>query len=471
MICLISIAQMHILLCNTSAMAVEKTRKTIDLKSCKRIITSKLPEYQKLYQALGSIHVKASKHPIVTMLDMKPSECKDIGKRKSLQLAFGAHSKKIGILLPNNRSFHTPIISRSMDYAVQDYFQKNGLDMKKHVVIKRHARDLNSLKIKLAELVFRSGASIIIGGITKAHETYLIEMSQKLEIPVIISRPKQSEALIDRQIFHVGPSSVQMVEYFLSFFKQQGLQRLAIVHPTNQHRFIIEQIRSKFEQKKMPEPVVKHYNSESFSSIESSLKDLFHIQPEKRKVELNSLDNDKKTDEIARPVVDVDAVMILDNFKNARHIISVMKYLNVQRITLIGNQQWRSSELFQPPEPMLSRSFFFDYIGNYSELPFGLDKYGNKQSWFLPVETSESLDIKLIMTSAVDAAYRALQDSNKPRYRLYRNLKHLAPADKRFFRENRLFDRNNNSQWPFYIFSLDRDQLKDVQVARKNQRA
>jgi hypothetical protein len=75
------------------------------------------------------------------------------------------------------------------------------------------------------------------------------------------------------------------------------------------------------------------------------------------------------------------------------------------------------------------------------------------------------------MTSAVDAAYRALQDSNKPRYRLYRNLKSLAPADKRFFRENRLFDRNNNSQWPFYIFSLDRDQLKDVQVARKNQRA
>lgn len=452
-------------------MASEKSRKTIDLKSCKHIVTIKLPEYQKLYQALGSDPVKPSQHPIVAMLDMKKSECKSISKRKSLQLAFGAHSKKIGILLPNNRSFHTPIISRSMDYAVQEYFQKNNLDMKKYVVIKRHARDLNSLKRKLAELVFRSGASIIIGGITKAHEAYLIEMGKKLEIPIIISRPKQSEALIDRQIFHVGPSSVQMVEYFLSFLKQQGIQRLAILHPTNQHSFIIDQIRSKFEQKKLLLPIVKHYNSDSFSSIESSLKNLFHISPEKTKGEFNHLlEDDKQADNdgIAKPIINVDAIMILDNFKNARHIISVMKYLNVERITLIGNQQWRSSELFQPPEPMLSRSFFFDYIGNYNELPFGLDKHGDKQSWFLPVEKSESLDVKLIMTSTVDAAYRALHDANKPRYMLYRNLRRLKPADKRFFREDQLFDKNNNSQWPFYIFSLDRDQLKDVQVARKN---
>jgi hypothetical protein len=136
---------------------------------------------------------------------------------------------------------------------------------------------------------------------------------------------------------------------------------------------------------------------------------------------------------------------------------------------LIGNQQWRSSELFHPPEPMLNRSFFFDYVGNYSNLPFGLNKKSHQNGWFISVEQSEALDLKLIMLTAIDAAHRALEAKSRPRYQLFRNLQKLKPADPGFFKEKRLFDRRNNSNWPFYIFALSKDKLKKVQVATKNQ--
>jgi hypothetical protein len=162
-----SLFQCLFMVFDQTALASEKTRKIIDQKSCEQIVSKKLPEYTKLYQYISSRKSNSRRHPITALLDMQKKDCKTIENRKSLQLAFGSHSKKIGILLPSNHSFHTPIISRSMDYAVKAYFEKNSLDLKKHVVIKRHSRGLNSLKRKLAELVFRSGASIIIGGLQR----------------------------------------------------------------------------------------------------------------------------------------------------------------------------------------------------------------------------------------------------------------------------------------------------------------
>jgi hypothetical protein len=151
--------------------------------------------------------------------------------------------------------------------------------------------------------------------------------------------------------------------------------------------------------------------------------------------------------------------MILDNFKNARHIISVMKYLNVDQashLSVTSNGGLQNS--FNHQNQCLIAASFLTILVTIMNLPFGLDKHASshKQSWFLPIEKSESLDVKLIIMSALLMLHSGLCKMQISRgISLYRNLRKTShQLISVFFEKTRLFDKHNNSQWPFYIFAL-----------------
>src|SRR5690606_24878972 len=72
---------------------------------------------------------------------------------------------------------------------------------------------------------------------------------------------------------------------------------------------------------------------------------------------------------VLKPIVNFDAVLLPDDFRTARHFAKLFKFHQVDKLTMIGNHEWRSPALVEPYDDFLEGSFFADFIGSYAKLP------------------------------------------------------------------------------------------------------
>ena len=137
-----------------------------------------------------------------------------------------------------------------------------------------------------------------------------------------------------------------------------------------------------------------------------------------------------------------------------------MKFLGIEKVPLMGNQQWRAPEMFFPPEPYLASSVFVDYIGSYKKLPYGLHVPTQDSPYFTSPDKLSSLDLSLLARHSISIASRALKKAPKDRKNLRAKLRKMRNESKEsFFRSRRVFDRNQVSNWPTFLFSMSKDNL------------
>lgn len=450
---------------------------TLGTKTCQTLFSSVIPAYKSLYQKLEPRFKQKQQKSVDYLLQAKPEDCKAKEKRLLIEKALATHKSKIGILLPNSSKADISYINYMIG-GIKKYI-KNQKDIPT-VVYKNTKGTQNTFHQKLAELVFDQEVSLIIGGADPQEGELLERWAERLKIPIIILRDKAKNLKARNNLFYISPNSKNMAQDIISFIMQKNLPSIAILHPTNHSSKLIKAIEEAAAQAKLPEIQRFHYMPDSYQSQEKALKKLFQIDRKKRAEELaQKIEKLKEASEnpssieidseqvYLDPIVDVDAIMIFDNFKNTRYLIKTFKYLRVPKIPILGLQQWRAEELLHPAEPYLEGSYFFDYIGSYEKLPFNLGSTSTNP-WFVDVKQAESLDLQLIAMHALDVGVRALKETNLPRYLLFQNLKELPQKDKNnFFFSKFVFNDQHVSHWPTFAFQLKADMIQSVQPIRR----
>ena len=329
----------------------------------------------------------------------------------------------------------------------------------------------------LAEAVLVGRVGMVIGGLSTSEETILRSYANRLYLPTLLLAPPRREAqLSSPYVFNVFPSEIAMSDALVSRGVARGMTRLGALVPTG--RGDTDFVQSFLEAARQRNVTVAgpiFYEPGNYDSMERAGAQLFKTNREQRgrdyqdavrKAKEKAAADGKPFDQrfvILKPQVDVDGVFIPDNFKTVRYFAKIFKYLGVERMTLLGNQEWRATPIIQPWEPYLEGSMFVDYIGYYNELPPMFRSFAGESRKFLNGSNAATFDFRSIGLQALQIAKAALRLPPQRRYQLVNTLRLLGSTAEDITRGPGLFDRFNRFAWPAYVFDITG---KDIVIRR-----
>ncbi|MCX6127239.1 MAG: hypothetical protein NTV34_21160, partial [Proteobacteria bacterium] len=152
-----------------------------------------------------------------------------------------------------------------------------------------------------------------------------------------------------------------------------------------------------------------------------------------------------------QPVIGQDAILILDQFRNVRHMAKVFSFLGVRRIPMFGHYEWRSIGLIEPFDPMFTGSYFVDVTGSYNSLPVGIRVPTLTSSPnLIPPNKVEEVDLSALGYTAVAPALMLTKLAESPR----RKLDAIIPRSDKTTTKAFSFDSENVLEWPTYLFEV-----------------
>jgi hypothetical protein len=205
------------------------------------------------------------------------------------------------------------------------------------------------------------------------------------------------------------------------------------------------------------------YDSRRIDLMEMAARKLFKLEPNDRLEDLKKLyetakQQAKKSGEnfnpkmvALQPVVDQDAVLILDQFKIVRHMAKIFSFLGVHKIPMFGHYEWRSIGLVEPFDPFFAGSYFVDLIGAYEAIPVALQvKSLTSNSNFIPPDRIEEVDFSMIGYRAAETPVNLAMLKQVPR----RKLDSQIPREDQNSPQNSAFDESNVIRWPTFLFEV-----------------
>ncbi|MBC7530246.1 MAG: ABC transporter substrate-binding protein [Oligoflexus sp.] len=453
------------LLLSNSLLAQDETGLTPG--SCQRIYENSMQYYKALGKFLPPNYKFRDQLPTHQFMKMEDDGCALMDTIDLYQRVVSLHSQKIAVMLPFSR-WSQPM-QKALMTQVKGYVASKGFDPEKTIVWLDTNGQIQKMQEHLANLVYTQHVSLIIGGLTIAEAPVLAKWGDRLRIPTIILN-KKLEPPKSRYVFRLGPDHRQLARALLKHAEAQGYKKIAVMIPQTSRDGAFADAMMGNGKIEIVGPLI--YNPGDYSSIDKVFKRLFHLNDDARKPELLDLVNelkDKSKEEgvafdpkglMLPPEIDVDAIVIIDHFKNVRHLAKSLHFYGVKRIPLLGIPKWRAPELVDQDEENLNGAVFVDYIGSYKRLPYGIKAdIVNDENM---VEGSEAslVDLELVVNHAVAAALQAFHGPRLPRYALYKRLEGISPEDKAFFGNVAFFNSDHEGNWPNFLFSVGGGKLQ-----------
>ena len=442
-------------------------------KSCSFLLDNVLVHYKKLLTYLPKDKVSAvtSKYGslLAIMSEKKPS-CQDPDQAAKILLLAGKllsiHSGQVGLLLPD-----TPKQSgatQSVLSGMKAYYTSKGTDFGKRVVVKDVANDANAILRRVAELVFVDQVGFLIGGLNELESGLLTDWADKLMVPVLLLSPYYSGTIPKKYVFHIFPRADDLVGRIQQHILSRGLKRIAIMYPMKpKPSRVIAQLMETLPKKGITISQSLSYNPSDYNSMEMAARQLLQIDKTLRAEEYEKMvlqakeKAEKEKIEFAPerltlpPIIDFDALILPDNFRNVRHFVQIFKFLKVKSaLPMIGTQEWRAFGLINPPEPLLDRSVFVDYIGSYLEIPGGINPMLYSPPFFVNPEDTAKIDYMIIGYQASRMANLAMQKPPTKRRKLADRLLTLQNTGSSYFPQGPAFTSDHTAYWPSFLFEV-----------------
>ncbi len=449
--------------------------------SCKRIWDISMKYYRMLASYLPPSFKLYDQLPSHQFLKLKGDGCDQPGTTSLYTKVVSVHSQRIGVLLPFGR--WSSSTQKNLLAWLKEYVRSQGLDPEKNVIWLDTGGKVQTMQEQLAQLVYVQHVSSVIGGLTVAEAPVLAKWADHLRIPTIVLN-KKFDPPNSKFVFRLGPDTKQLARSLMSHAAAKGYKRIAIIMPqSSRDGTFADAIRAdapgKFE---TVGPFF--YSTNDFNSIDQIFRKLFHINDDSRRQEMLDLITDLKEKAkkegvsfdskglMLPPVVDIDALVIIDNFKDVRHIAKTLNFYGVSKLPLLGIPKWRAPELVDQDEPNLVGAVFVDYIGSYRSLPYGIrgDYVGDEN--FVEGAEASLIDLKLVVTHALAAALETVKGPRIARYALAKRIENAVPQDKTFFRSSTIFAKNHEAYWPSYLFTVSPGHIQSLSepVAVRNKR-
>ncbi|SMF21162.1 amino acid ABC transporter substrate-binding protein [Pseudobacteriovorax antillogorgiicola] len=439
------------------------------LRRCQHQFSESISYYQKLYKFLPKGWQPKAKTAFLKLKDRQASDCRKRSVQRAVHGTLSHHTGKIGVLAPLQGKDRD--LGVHFAEAIKTYYKDVKL-FERYGVLGDSRSHAKAFHQQLAKLVFVDRVSILIGGVTKYEAKMLNLWSEKLQIPTLILHSPAFRQKLSPFAFYISPDQQQMAISLATYIHNRAFQKVAIFHPEHRQKEFVFHLQDRLNRDKKNIVKIAHYNPKDYSSLALGIRELFKIDDPERHEELAELIEKKKLEAeeagipfnpegiMLPPEQTVDTIIIVDNFKTVRHFINILKYLKVPKIPLLGTQQWRAPELFNPPEPFLAGSIFVDYIGSYLRLPYRLKVTTQESPYFTTPEQTMALDLWLIGRHSIDIAERVRTALPEDRRDIRKILGELRTRKKDpFFQSQRVFDQKQVSNWPTFLFSLSESGL------------
>ncbi len=131
----------------------------------------------------------------------------------------------------------------------------------------------------------------------------------------------------------------------------------------------------------------------------------------------------------------------------------------VEKLTLMGHHEWRSSGLIDPPDDFLNGSFFADFIGSYGEMPRIVRISKGGSPWFIDPDLVTQVDFRVIGHRSAQMMMGLLTKAIKHRRAVADTLVNLELLDSSYRKSSRTFDQHRSALWPTYVFTIEKNHL------------
>ncbi len=438
---------------------------------CEVLRTNVVAHHQKLAKFLPPKMTPAP--AIADLLALGEDSCGDDEAAEAVVTtvydALGQHSGKVGVILR---------AKNERDAAIADGFR--AVPHSEQLIVKEVVDDPKAVQQALAELVLVHQVAAVMGGTQRRDAALLAEWAAQLRLTFINLAPfTYLGSKRSRFAFTVFPSETKLAQKLTQYISQRRFKRIAVLRPARNDAVTFAGTVTRLAQKAGVDISTQWvYFSSDYASLEDAVKKLFKIDRKLREKEFKDLyekmkkeAEDKKlpfnpNQVILPPVVDVDAVVIPDNFRLVRHIAKIMQFHGVKNLPLIGHQQWRAPELVEPTDPFMNGAAFVDYIGRYDQLPDILTGGGTGDNpFFIPSGETNKLDFRVVGYRAANIMLSFLHSGNNKRYAIADKLVKFELPPQGPFSEGPVFTPQRMSQWPAFILKVQDRSLQLVQNA------
>ncbi len=367
------------------------------------------------------------------------------------------HQKKIGIIINNS-----PVDAEKNKYIL------NGLlkaikepRLKKLFIVKKVELKNDSVNTALAQLVLDHKVGLLMSWGDKRLVTRLQKWQKGLKIPALFidSAVKRSKST-----FRIFPNRRNYSGKLVSTLRDKQIRRIAFLTPKHaKNSLLLKMIKQQLKQEEIEIVHEVEYDSGDYGTMNLACQKIFNIDRQKRKEEYMAIlkEEREKAENEGLPLnwksvflpaqVDYDAIFIPDNFKIVHHYIKLFEFYKAPKITLIGNHEWRSTDLLKNNKAFLEGSFFVDFIGKPADLPL-LSK-NTKNELEIDENLGANLDYQLMGYYTSLLGIKAIMNAGKDRSKIVRYLNSAIIHDK-FFKHKPAFVRNELN-WPSFSFDID----------------
>jgi hypothetical protein len=390
-------------------------------------------------------------------------DCKDPAKASSILQVFqnyrSKHNGKVVYILPlTSKDIARPLI-RGIKAASEI--------LKEEVVVIDSNQKGYTIDTAISEAMFKHDASIIVGGFDQNEILPIVKWSLRLEIPTVIINKKPANIKANPLQIYVHPTLESLSQALVDANRIRKHQRISILRPSSPFSNSLSQnYKSIAANNGITVLHDEVYSSTRPEQIESAARKLFQLSPNDRREELEALYISAKEraakerrpfnvkEVFLSPKMTQDAVLILDQFRNTRAVVSMLKFLGVKNLAIFGTSELRSRGLIEPWEPILRGSYFVDYIGSYQQMPKGLESLASSQPAFAPTETIDEIDFANIGYRVAQVASHFAKRPDGPRRLIFRDLNRSANGVTRFDEGYFSWDKYGQIVWPFFLFQV-----------------
>ncbi|MCX6128541.1 MAG: ABC transporter substrate-binding protein [Proteobacteria bacterium] len=454
--------------------ASEQSSVAEDNGLCNRLFKSTVKAYQELSQFLNSTSMLPINSSVTALMGLKNEDCSQSGTMARIERALSQHSGKIALLLPLSRLPKAE--GQELIKQVQLWLQSRGTQSDRLLIWRDTGGSKEKLQTQLAQVVIQERVALIIGGLMLQETPVLAQWADRLRIPTILLNRKP-EGQNSRYAFYMNPDTQQLASAMSHFALSRKLQRIAILEPQfSRDLGLIATFQAQSAQLGLQILGPSVYNPADYSSIDGILRKMFHIDDDSRKEELLELIKTRREQakeegvsfdpkKVMLPaIVDIDAMVIADHFKNVRHISKAISSYGVKHVQLIGIPRWRAYDIVDPPDENLIGAVFVDQIGSYKQMPYGIQVPLVNSEFFAQSAEAGPADLKLMLYHAIYTALQVVGGTRAPRFALYKNLETMKGPQQGFLNLPQVFRPNHVAYWPSFLFSIGSGSISLIQT-------
>jgi hypothetical protein len=421
------------------------------------------------FKKLKGLSTAPADGPILKLMSSHVGSCQEPGVRAGLVQAaldaVGQHSGKIGVILPLSGPLAK--LSSEIVTGMRGAFQEAGMKFEDRVVLRDSVGQAPVAERLLADMVFKDKVTLVVGGLEPAEAKVLADWSEQLMLPVVLLARDGNLIANKQHALRVYPDERRLADTLADTAVKRGKKRVVILRPANgKSDMVREQFKLALQARGGVVVQDLMYNAGDFASMQAVSNTIFRVSISERPDEYRRAF--RKAREAAqrarqpfdprmvvlKPIVDFDAIFIPDDFRTVRHFAKLFRYHQVDKMTLIGNHEWRSPALVEPYDDFFDGSFFADFIGSYAKLAPTIKVATLGSPYFVTPQTVMSVDFQIIGYRAARVARLALTDPKAERRFVAAGLKAAQSDNEAFFGKGPVFSPTGQSNWPTYVFNV-----------------